>query len=100
MRRRQSIHIKIFTVGGFLAVKIFAVPRCYTDFVVRRIFLGMTWFLWGSPFLVLGGVLIAVVSSRKKAAVSEPLTSEEQARLDELLRAAPEGDQIKGSEKK
>ncbi|PCI64214.1 MAG: cytochrome C biogenesis protein [Kordiimonadales bacterium] len=80
-------------------VRAYLVDR-YGDWVLLKPPVNrLTWFLWGSPFLVLGGVLIAVVSSRKKAAVSEPLTSEEQARLDELLRAAPESDQIKGSEK-
>ncbi|TNE64662.1 MAG: cytochrome c-type biogenesis protein CcmH [Alphaproteobacteria bacterium] len=44
-----------------------------------------TWFLWGSPFLFLALVLLAV--SRRKAAIGgpTPLSDDEKARLDAIL---------------
>ncbi|MBL4789153.1 MAG: cytochrome c-type biogenesis protein CcmH [Kordiimonadaceae bacterium] len=80
-------------------VRAYLVDR-YGDWVLLKPPVNrLTWFLWGSPFLLLAGVLIAVVSSRHKIDVSEPLTSKEQAQLDDLLRAAARDGQVKGSEK-
>jgi cytochrome c-type biogenesis protein CcmH len=48
-----------------------------------------TWLLWGAPLLVLllgAALLAATLRRRRKADEPAPLSSEEQRRLDELLR--------------
>lgn len=46
-----------------------------------------TWLLWFGPFaLVVLAVLILVMRSRRRAVETTPLSPEEEARLDEVLR--------------
>ena len=46
-----------------------------------------TWLLWFGPFVLIGlAVLILVLRSRRRAVETTPLSPEEEARLDEVLR--------------
>jgi cytochrome c-type biogenesis protein CcmH len=45
-----------------------------------------TWLLWASPFLFLAIVIFAILGNRSRANKAVPLSKEEQARLDELMK--------------
>lgn len=46
-----------------------------------------TWLLWFGPFaLVLLAILVLMLRARRRPVVAAPLTPEEEARLDEVLR--------------
>jgi cytochrome c-type biogenesis protein CcmH len=71
--------------------KAFLVAR-YGDFVLLRPPVRTeTWLLWYGPFalLALGALAAFAALRRRRPAPPAPLTAEEQARLDALLREEP-----------
>ena len=69
-------------------IKQWLVDR-YGDWVLLEPPLDMrTWFLWGSPFLLMAGVGLWLWRRPKKTAGAKPLTDAEQAELDRLLGKA------------
>lgn len=72
------------------AVRDYVVAR-YGKFVLLRPPLGAdTVLLWAAPLVVLGGIAVWIVHHlrrrRVSAAAPSPLTAQEQARLDDILR--------------
>lgn len=72
------------------AVRDYVVAR-YGKFVLLRPPLGAdTVLLWAAPLVVLGGIAVWIVHylrrRRVSAAAPSPLTAQEQARLDDILR--------------
>ena len=45
-----------------------------------------TYFLWGSPILILIVIIALVLMNRKKQSAPEVLTDDEKAKLDEILK--------------
>jgi cytochrome c-type biogenesis protein CcmH len=77
---------------GFLTAR-------YGDFVLLRPPLEpATWGLWFGPGLVLviaaGGITLYLARRRRSQGVPAPLSAEERARLDELLRGAEAPDRL------
>ncbi len=71
-------------------VKVYLVAR-YGDWVLLKPPVRLdTYFLWGSPILILFVIFLLVMMSRKKQTVPSDLTPEEKTKLDQLLKGSDE----------
>lgn len=67
-------------------VRAYMVDR-YGDWVLLRPpFKSSTYFLWGSPFLVVLIILLVVMGKRRTVAAPQPLSDDETVRLAQLLK--------------
>jgi len=67
-------------------VRAYMVDR-YGDWVLLRPPLkSSTYFLWGSPFLVVLIILLVVMGKRRTSTVPQPLSDDETAKLAQLLK--------------
>lgn len=70
-------------------VKAYLVDR-YGDWVLLKPPVkSSTYFLWGSPFLVVAIIAFLLMRRNQQTAPARPLSEEEQARLNELLERDP-----------
>jgi cytochrome c-type biogenesis protein CcmH len=85
---RRAVRERLLAGDSDQQVYAFMVAR-YGDYVLLRPpFKSSTLLLWlGAPLLLIlvGGVLLLAAHRRRPAAVPQPLSAEEQARLDALL---------------
>lgn len=71
-------------------VKTYLVDR-YGDWVLLKPPVRSdTYFLWGSPVLILIAIFILVMVSRKKQPMPSALTAQEKTKLDKLLKGSDE----------
>ena len=85
---RQVVRERVAAGDSDEQVRAFMVAR-YGDFVLLKPpFEGATWLLWLGPFAVvlIGGLAVAAyLRSRRRTPEAQPLSPDEQARLDAIL---------------
>lgn len=83
---RRLVRERVSAGDTAVEVRAFLVAR-YGDWVLLEPpFNQMTFFLWGSPFLILSLVIVGVYTAGKKS-TAEPLSRSEKAKIKKLLKA-------------
>jgi len=86
---RDEVYRLVVTEGRSNQAAIDYLTQRYGEFVLYRPRLEpKTWLLWFGPLLmlVIGGTVLALVIRRRRAAADPPLSPDEHARAERLLR--------------